>query len=138
MTKKFRQVAALPFRTSDTGAIEMLLVTTRGSRRWIPPKGWPLPGRTNWAAARFEALEEARVSGPIGSKPLGRFGYWKKSDKSTVHMVTVYPLRVTRMHKTWDEKMQRERRWFTPCSAADAVEFPQLRKLLKSLDPDGR
>ncbi|PZX17193.1 8-oxo-dGTP pyrophosphatase MutT (NUDIX family) [Palleronia aestuarii] len=127
-----RQVAALPIR-KRRGKIEVMLVTTRGTGRWTPPKGWPMRHKTPWKTAQIEAYEEAGVSGPVGSDPLGRFDYKKKSRGSTIHRVTVFPLRVTRVHARWDEKGARDRRWFTLREAARAVRSPRLKKLLRGL-----
>src|SRR5215217_4191218 len=38
---KFKQFAALPFRTREDD-LEILLITTRKKRRWPVPKGWPI------------------------------------------------------------------------------------------------
>lgn len=89
-----QQVGALPFRVNGREKIEVLLVTSRGSGHWIPPKGWPMPSRTAWEAARIEALEEAGVSGIIGDRPIGRFDYKKKSSWG-IHRVRLYPMMVT-------------------------------------------
>ena len=48
------QYAALPWRQSEQ-SIEILLITTRRTRRWIVPKGWPMDGRAPNAAAAREA-----------------------------------------------------------------------------------
>ena len=133
MAQPKQQVAALPFRINGREKIEVLLVTSRGSGHWVPPKGWPMPGKTSREAARIEALEEAGVSGIIGDRPLGRFDYKKKSGGTGIHRVTLYPLKVTRIHDRWDEQKQRDRRWFTLGKAAAAVEFPHLRDILLNL-----
>ena len=56
--KKKRQVAALPFRISGNQR-EVLLITSRETRRWVIPKGWPMKGKKDWEAAATEAFEEA-------------------------------------------------------------------------------
>ena len=38
------QVAALCHRT-NTGNKEVLMITSRGTGRWILPKGWPINGK---------------------------------------------------------------------------------------------
>jgi len=42
---RLQQVAALVHRR-DMGALKVLLITGRGTGRWIIPKGWPQVGRT--------------------------------------------------------------------------------------------
>jgi 8-oxo-dGTP pyrophosphatase MutT (NUDIX family) len=58
------QVAAVCYRIRR-GAIEFLLVQTRGNARWIFPKGGAEPGLTHAQAAAIEAFEEAGVHGRI-------------------------------------------------------------------------
>ena len=52
------QFAALCYRRRKTG-VEVLLVTSRDTKRWIIPKGWPMNGLTPANAAAQEAGEEA-------------------------------------------------------------------------------
>ena len=54
------QYAALPFRLKPQR--EVMLVSSRETKRWVIPKGWPMKGRKPHAAAAQEALEEAGVS----------------------------------------------------------------------------
>ncbi|MET0744045.1 MAG: NUDIX hydrolase [Microvirga sp.] len=127
------QVAALPFRIVD-GAVEVLLVTSRETKRWLIPKGWPMKGRKPHKAAAREAEEEAGVKGRIEGKPLGHYTYWKRR---IVHFdlcrVDVYPLEVSKQLKSWKEKGQREARWFKVEEAADAVLEPALAWLIHRL-----
>jgi ADP-ribose pyrophosphatase YjhB (NUDIX family) len=60
------QYAALPYRFTPDAALEILLVTTRRSKRWIIPKGWPIKGLRPAKSAAREAFEEAGVRGKIG------------------------------------------------------------------------
>ena len=41
---QYSQVAALPFRINN-GKVEVLLVTSRETKRWLIPKGWPMKGK---------------------------------------------------------------------------------------------
>jgi 8-oxo-dGTP pyrophosphatase MutT (NUDIX family) len=59
------------------------LVTTRRTKRWIIPKGWPIKGLKPSKTAAREAFEEAGVSGRVGAKPLGVFTYEKLIDQTT-------------------------------------------------------
>ena len=58
------QYAALPYRMSGE-TLEILLITSLRTRRWIIPKGWPQDGREPSSCAALEALEEAGVAGEI-------------------------------------------------------------------------
>jgi ADP-ribose pyrophosphatase YjhB (NUDIX family) len=69
---KCEQVAAVCYRVRN-GAIEFLLIQTRGSRRWTFPKGSAEPGLTHAQAAAIEAFEEAGVHGRIEESPFVRY-----------------------------------------------------------------
>jgi len=133
-----RQVAALPWRF--TQCLEIMLVSSRETRRWIIPKGWPMAGRGAAAAAAIEALEEAGLLGAIDETPFGRFTYAKKLSrgKSTLCEVDVFPLRVTRQRSHWPEKDQRETRWFEAAAAAACVSDPELGDLILRFAEAGR
>jgi 8-oxo-dGTP pyrophosphatase MutT (NUDIX family) len=128
------QFAALPWRKAGDG-LEVLLVTSRESRRWVIPKGWPMKGRKAHLAAAREALEEAGVTGRIARKSAGSYGYIKrlKNGAPLECRVHVFPLKVERQRKRWPEQHQRETRWFTVRDAADAVNEPELRALIAGL-----
>jgi hypothetical protein len=70
------QVGALPWRSRGT-ELEVLLVQSLSTRRWIVPKGWPLREAELWEAAQQEAFEEAGVIGDVGHLPLGKFKHEK-------------------------------------------------------------
>lgn len=125
-----RQVAALCYRTSPR--LEILLVTSRETRRWVTPKGWPMKGKRDHAAAAVEAFEEAGVDGVVSEEALGSFGYEKVLKTTEIRPVTaaLYPLEVVILREAWPEKDQRERRWFTPAEAAEAVQEPELAALI--------
>ena len=59
----FVQVAALPLTIGEDGVTRVLLLTSRETRRWVIPKGWPMKGCKPYEAAAQEALEEAGVTG---------------------------------------------------------------------------
>lgn len=135
MPKGDRQIAALPWRHDlSTGAIEVLLVTTLETRRWVIPKGWPMPGRKDHHAAAEEAREEAGVSGVSSPRRVGSFSYDKRKRTGATRVtVDVYPLRVLREHSTWPEMAVRRREWMSPEIAATRVLEPELRALLLDL-----
>ncbi len=128
------QIAALPVRLREDGGLEVLLVTSRETRRWIIPKGWPMDGLRDDAAAGVEALEEAGVKGKLLSEPVGRYAYWQRGRLQTrYNQVDVFLLRVGKVLKSWKEKGQRERRWFSVVEAADLVQEPDLGQLFLRL-----
>ena len=76
--KAFRQVAAVPVRRDADGRIEILLITSSTTQRFIVPKGWPMKGKSGRKAAAVEAREEAGVVGVALKKPIGTYAYWKR------------------------------------------------------------
>jgi 8-oxo-dGTP pyrophosphatase MutT (NUDIX family) len=132
------QVAALPLKVGADGVERVLLLTSRETRRWVIPKGWPIRGRKPFEAAAQEALEEAGVTGHAKKKPIGTYNYSKKREAHfDVCRVEVYLLRVERQLKNWREKGQRETQWFTLKEAADLVQEPGLIALLLDLARTG-
>jgi 8-oxo-dGTP pyrophosphatase MutT (NUDIX family) len=128
-----RQVAALPWRASaGSDALQILLVSSRETRRWVIPKGWPMKGKGDAQAAAQEAYEEAGLDGHVSSQPIGEYPYLKRLKSGAARPVTVdvYPLEVTGEHATWPEKGQRTLQWMTPVEAALAVQEPELRDLI--------
>ena len=69
------QSAALPWRFGSDGEGEVLLITSRETRRWVIPKGWPMKGLKSPECAAREAYEEAGLEGEIRKKKLGVFHY---------------------------------------------------------------
>ena len=90
------QYGALPYRFTPTAALEILLVTTRRSKRWIIPKGWPIKGLRPAKSAAREAFEEAGVRGKIGTKSVGLFNYHKLLDEEGIQFVATVPIHATR------------------------------------------
>lgn len=127
------QVAALCWRKRK-GKIEILLITSRETRRWVIPKGWPMPPLKDYNAARQEALEEAGVEGHMQRDKIGTYGYSKRKARLARSLeVHVYLLEVTRERKSWLEKHQRQKRWCDVETAAHRVHEPELKTLIRSL-----
>jgi 8-oxo-dGTP pyrophosphatase MutT (NUDIX family) len=125
-----RQYAALPFRY--TRNLEVLLISSRETHRWVIPKGWPMKGKKPHAAAAREALEEAGVVGRIAKKSIGAYQYVKrlKNGAPLLCTVEVFPMMVTGQQHRWREQDQRTAQWFPAEEAAMAVEEPQLQALI--------
>jgi 8-oxo-dGTP pyrophosphatase MutT (NUDIX family) len=130
------QVAALPVQARG-GDLRVLLVTSRETRRWIIPKGWPEKGMKDRDAAAREALEEAGLTGKISRRPIGHYRYFKRTlDSFQACDVAVYRLDVEGERATWSEQGQRQRVWFSPQVAAQLVDEPELKQLLMDLAGD--
>ncbi len=130
-----KQIAALPIRETEQGKLEILLVTSRRTGRWLAPKGWTMPGKKPWRAAEIEALEEAGVKGKMVREKLGNYKYIKRAgeNKRIPCKVAVYALRVDKIKKNWPERHQRRRKWFSVKKAAHMVLEPELRMILRGL-----
>jgi len=126
-----RQVAALPWRRGPDG-IEILLVTSRETGRWVAPKGGRMAGKTDAEAAAQEALEEAGVTGRISGEPFGTFRYLKILKRRAPRwcVVSVYPLEVEAELDDWKEKSERTREWMPAAEAERRVEEPELKALI--------
>jgi predicted phosphate transport protein (TIGR00153 family) len=132
-----RQIAALPYRTASPDVdspISILLITSRATRRWVIPKGNPVPGLAPHASAAREAEEEAGVMGAACPTPIGSYRYRKRrgSGASVMTDVDVFPFAVTEELDSWREQHERERRWFSLAGAAQAVDEDDLRALIRS------
>ncbi|MAW87539.1 MAG: NUDIX hydrolase [Phyllobacteriaceae bacterium] len=125
------QSAALPWRKSGKG-MEVMLVTSRGTGRWVLPKGWPEKGETLSQSALREAAEEAGIEGNVAPDEAGVYFYDKVLRNGVIRRceVHVFALRVRKLAKVWPEYGQRERKWFSPEKAARLVEEPDLGELI--------
>src|SRR3954465_12354160 len=97
------QIGALPFRFDDEGGLRVLLITSRESRRWVIPKGWPVRGLKPHRAAEREAYEEAGLEGRIGKSAIGTYAYEKRlsGGLAVPCEVSVFPLQVKAQRKRW-------------------------------------
>lgn len=129
------QVAALPWRRGAHG-VEILLVTSRETRRWVTPKGGRMTGKTDAEAAALEALEEAGIEGVVGSQPLGTFRYLKVLKRRAPRwcVVALYGLEVRVEHPTWHEQGERERVWVSRDEAVRRVDEPDLKALIAAFE----
>lgn len=126
------QVAAI----CRNAAGEVLLITSRGTGRWVVPKGWPMAGRSLAGAAAQEAWEEAGIRGRVAENEIGRFSYDKGQDEGFAVPVEVraFLLEVTEQHSDFPEAGQRQSQWFSPAHAAELVAEPGLSRILRDLD----
>jgi 8-oxo-dGTP pyrophosphatase MutT (NUDIX family) len=130
------QVAALCYRRQERG-IEVLLVSSLHTGRWILPKGWPMKGRDAAEAAATEAWEEAgAVISRVDPEPVGTYRYTKvfRGGAGATCETTVYLMEVETLADEYPQEGRRQRIWVSPGEAADAVDEPGLRDLLQSLD----
>ncbi|MGH1368218.1 MAG: NUDIX hydrolase [Maritimibacter sp.] len=128
------QVAALCYRTRNDKK-EVLLITSRGTGRWILPKGWPMEGKSASEAAAIEAWEEAGVKpAQVSNVAIGDFDYIKDRDDGVPIPcdTQVYPIEVATLADTFPEAGTRQRKWMSTDKAADLVEEEGLAALLRA------
>ena len=132
VSDKARQVAALPYRTNANGQVEVMLITSRETRRWVIPKGNCIEGLKPHEAAAEEAFEEAGLTGIGCPTALGSFEYDKRLSRGGLRptRVQVFPIAVIRQAEVWPELGERECRWFGISEAAAAVDEPELKAMI--------
>lgn len=118
----------IPVRTNGPGDaiddVEVLLVTSRGGKGWVFPKGGWEDDETVEAAAQRETLEEAGVRGSLEQLKLGVFPFssGKEERMRNVHqgrcLAHMFILHVAEELEEWPESADRQRAW---CSLRDAV-----------------
>lgn len=125
------QYAALPYRPAGAD-VEILLVTSLGTKRWIIPKGWPIKDHAPHEAAAREAVEEAGVEGEVARDAIGTYRYEKRRKSGAVLpcIVDVFPLRVTGQRKHWHEQGRRKLTWLSPEKAAGMVSDTDLGEII--------
>ncbi|WP_292050656.1 MULTISPECIES: NUDIX hydrolase [unclassified Brevundimonas] len=128
------QIAALPWRRRGD-AIEVLLITSRETKRWVIAKGNPMVDLADPQAAAQEAYEEAGVQGDISRKAIGAYPYDKRMKDGRLQpcLVDVYPLEVLIQLGSWPEAEQRKRQWMSVDEAASKVHEPELASLIRGL-----
>ena len=112
--------------------MEFLLITSKGTQRFIIPKGWRMKKLADPKAAAEEASQEAGVLGTVTKRSIGSYFYWKRVKKAFVPVsVDVYPLEVEGEREVWREQQQRQRAWVSINQAIALVDEPQLVMLLR-------
>jgi 8-oxo-dGTP pyrophosphatase MutT (NUDIX family) len=130
------QIAALCYRVVKK-KVQVLVISSRGTGRWIVPKGWPMDGKTPADAALQEAWEEAGVIGKVVSAPLGLYSYQKVQDAAPDFpcIAVVYAVKVKSLAKEFPEAGERRIRWVGRKKAARLVDEPELSRILRDFDP---
>lgn len=132
------QYAALCFRVRKKKKPQFLMITSRRTKRWIVPKGWPEAGLNGPEAAAQEAWEEAGVKGTISADSIGLYSYTKVGENGAADLpcaTLVFPMKVKSMAREFPERRQRRRKWMGRKKAANAVWEPELAELIRSFDP---
>ena len=127
------QYGVLPVRRSAEGGLEVLLITSRETRRWVVPRGNPISGKSPAESAAQEAFEEAGILGEVEPEAIGSYSYEKRRRFGRVvpAVVHLFRMNVAEERDDWPEKGQRERRWFAAEEAAASVHEADLAQLIR-------
>jgi len=126
------RIGALPLCVNSAGKIETFLVTTRGSRRWIIPKGKTIRGLEPHDVAAKEAFEEAGLIGKADRRSIGNFEFsWGCEARKGSCCVDVYALWIERQLKTWREMEERTVLRCTVDTALSLICTPSLGELVR-------
>jgi hypothetical protein len=128
------QYGVLTYRVTG-GKAEVMLLTSRGTGRWVIPKGLPMIGKKPRVVATIEARQEAGIRGIVGRRPVGSFAYTKalEGGEERLCKCVVFLMLVTQEAPTWREQAQRRRAWFPRDIAAEVVEEGALAVVIRSL-----
>lgn len=127
------QVAALCTRHGAAG-VEVLLVKSFDTGRWMIPKGWPIDGLTLWQAAEREAWEEGGAKGRMESRELARYASYKRraGGLDIPSEVVVFRMTETVLLDVYPEAQQRERLFLPAAEAIAKADVPELAELIRS------
>ncbi|MGA9583113.1 MAG: NUDIX hydrolase [Allosphingosinicella sp.] len=132
------QYGVVPVRRAADGNLEVLLITSRDTGRWVVPRGNPIAGKSPPESAAQEALEEAGIVGEVEPEALGNYSYEKRRRLGVAvpAVVHLFLMRVVEERCDWPERSQRDRRWFPPEEAAASVHEAELAELIRRLPRD--
>lgn len=112
---------------SDGERLSILLVRAKKNPRlWIFPKGHIEAGESPADAALREVREEAGVDGEL----IGRVGKPVEFYSGEEFVRVEYFL--VRVVREWPETDGREKEWFDPDAAIEAVEYENTREVLRA------
>ncbi len=127
------QYGVVPVRLGAGGGLEVLLITSRDTGRWVVPRGNPIAGKSPAESAAQEAFEEAGIIGTVEPQAIGSYSYEKRRRPGLAvpAIVHLFRMSVEEERGDWPEKSQRERRWFSAVEAAAAVDEAELAQLIR-------
>lgn len=128
--KYFKQSGVVPVYKG-----KVVVITARGSKRWIIPKGsidWDLSAQES---AAKEALEEAGLKGTVFPDEIGTYTYEKMGGN---YKVRLYYMEVTKLKDKWDEQDFRKRKLLTPKQAIKKVVPASVSKIMAKFFKENR
>ena len=130
-----RAYAALPWRMSSEGTMEVLLLCARKDGRWATPQGAHLAARTGLRSAERAAFHDAGVAGRLGPESVGRYSVHRElaCGRKEYCEVNVFGLHVWGTLTNWPSDRKLLRRWMDLEEARQCVAEPGLAAVLSSL-----
>ncbi len=131
------QCAAIPYRRTPAGELEVLLVTSRGTSRgkgnWILPKEKVKPGKSAAVSAQEEVYEEAGAKGTLDQALILQCDIpWPDGNAATANkQMQIFSLEVENLMPFWPEMFQRKRNWVSLAQALEAVKGAHYRLALE-------
>jgi hypothetical protein len=134
------QLAALPWRRSLDGTVQVLLVAAHDTRRWAIPTAWPVGGRSPSEMAAEEACAEACVTGEASALPIGAYSHGRRLIGGRIRpvRVLVFPVEVLVEQLGCPEPRRRHKLWVTPAEAAEMVDEPELKDVIRRFRPQAQ
>ena len=125
----YEQSALLPYQIRN-GHFEILIITTRNSKKWTIPKGLIEDNLTPAESAVQEGYEEAGIKGLISPKTIGEYRYQKWAG---ICNVKVYPFEIKQVMAEWPESYFRKRKWIRLDEVQNYISIAELQKIILSL-----
>jgi 8-oxo-dGTP pyrophosphatase MutT (NUDIX family) len=126
----FNQSGVIPYRRKD-GELQILLITSLKSKRWILPKGYIEFNLSPFESAKKEAYEEAGVTGANETVEVGSL---KKKRPIGLCNIIIYSMEVLEVLDDYPEKDLRKRKWFSVKEAAESISFPEVSEMILQLE----
>uniref|UniRef100_A0A0A9H920 Nudix hydrolase domain-containing protein n=1 Tax=Arundo donax TaxID=35708 RepID=A0A0A9H920_ARUDO len=137
---EYRLVAGcVPYRVSEDGQAEVLMVSTPNRHDLVFPKGGWEDDEDVYEAACREALEEAGVRGTINRTALGLWVFRSKSSQADSDSPRgackgyIFALEVEEELEQWPEQNTHGRQWVSPAEACRLCRYDWMREALSAL-----
>lgn len=128
-----KQSAVVPFRKRKKN-LEVMLITSRDTGRWVLPKGHVEGNLSAAKSAEKEAYEEAGIKGFVHKSKIGTYEYAKSEySEDKLCRVKVFPMEVHKELSKWPEQNERTRMWVKPKEASKLVHEDDLAAILRKL-----
>lgn len=127
-----RQAGAIAWRAID-GDVQIVIVTSRRTGRWVFPKGGIDVGMTEPETAVTELYEEAGVVGTPSAVTIGTYRTAKiRPPLIWTIEIALYPVEITEVLNDWLESGQRERRFVTINEAEQLLAEPEMASIARN------